>query len=162
MSNWKGHLVGGTIAGCAVASYYAATNTDISVLSSGTDNLYIFFGALVIIAILFGLFPDIDTNSKGQDIFISALFLLDILLLFDESYELAAYIGLLSMLPIIGKHRGWTHSRLAALAVPLPILLLPLLNNDQSMIGLPYYIAGVAGYFSHLLLDGLLFKKFGR
>jgi membrane-bound metal-dependent hydrolase YbcI (DUF457 family) len=61
------------------------------------------------------------------------------------------------MTPIIGKHRGWTHSKPAMLLVPSPILIIPYLHNQHVWtLGLLIYGAAVAGYFSHLLLDGLI------
>jgi membrane-bound metal-dependent hydrolase YbcI (DUF457 family) len=159
MSSWKGHLAGGTIAGLVVAGAYAGFNIDISPAEIGVDNQHLFFGSLVVLSILFSLFPDIDTNSKGQDIFMGSIFVLDALLILENSYQLAAYIGLLAMLPIVGKHRGWTHNRLSMLIVPLPLLLIPGLSGGGAIIAIPYYLASVAGYISHIWLDGLLFRK---
>jgi membrane-bound metal-dependent hydrolase YbcI (DUF457 family) len=116
---------------------------------------------MYIIAMLFALWPDIDTNSKGQDIFFTTGFLLDILLIWQGYIEAAAYFGLLAMTPIIGKHRGWTHSRLAMILVPLPIVLVSYLYRDAlSITTVLIYGAAVAGYFSHLLLDGLIWNRF--
>jgi hypothetical protein len=128
MSNYKGHIAGGAVTGIV----YAAVVTGgiyghIDVASYGTYADWAFPAILIVISVLFGLWPDIDTNSKGQDIFFSGMFVLDIYLIATGAYKLAAFLGLLAMLPIMGKHRGWTHTRLAMLLVPLPILLLPLL-----------------------------------
>ena len=110
-----------------------------------------------LVAVLFGLWPDVDTNSKGQDIFYAAFFILDIFLILSHQLEAAAYVGLIAMLPILGKHRGWTHSLPAVFLVPLPLLLVPTLyNQDHWQAGLIYYGAAVVGYFSHLFFDGLI------
>lgn len=115
---------------------------------------------IFIICILFALFPDVDTNSKAQDIFFGLAFGLDIILLWRGNILAAAYLGLIAMLPILGHHRGWTHTRWAMLAVPLPILIVPYLYNSESWpVALMFYLAAVAGYFSHLLLDGMIFKR---
>jgi hypothetical protein len=117
------------------------------------------FGAFVV-AVLFGLWPDVDTNSKGQDIFFGIAFIVDIVLIWTGRLEAAAYLGLLAMTPIVGKHRGWTHAKLAMLLVPLPIVLIPYVNNHNNLtFGLLFYGAAVVGYFSHLLLDGLIWKR---
>lgn len=114
-----------------------------------------------VVAILFGLWPDVDTNSKGQDIFFGLAFIVDIILIWIGRLEAAAYLGLLAMTPIVGKHRGWTHSRLAMLLIPLPIVLIPYVHNHNNLtFALLFYGAAVVGYFSHLLLDGLIFKSF--
>ena len=117
--------------------------------------------AVFVIGILFGLFPDVDTNSKAQDMFFGIVFPLDILLIWQGYIQAAAYLGLISMLPIVSHHRGWTHKKWAMIAVPLPILLIPYLYNDAILpASTVYYGAAVVGYFSHLFLDGLIWKKF--
>jgi membrane-bound metal-dependent hydrolase YbcI (DUF457 family) len=116
---------------------------------------------LFVIAVLFGLWPDIDTNSKGQNIFFGLAFAADILLIAAGGLEAAASLRLLAMTPIIGKHRGWTHSKWAMLVVPLPIVIVPYLYRPSVLQpALLIYGAAVVGYFSHLLLDGLIFKHF--
>lgn len=161
MSNYMGHIAGGAVAGTIyTAGVLGIINEHIALNSYGVNSDWTFPAILVILAILFGLWPDIDTNSKGQDIFFAGMFFINVYLLATESYRLAAFLGLLAMLPIVGKHRGWTHSRPAMLLVPLPILLLPyLLEPTRPWLGLPYYGAAVVGIASHLLLDGVLFKK---
>jgi membrane-bound metal-dependent hydrolase YbcI (DUF457 family) len=107
-----------------------------------------------------GHFPDVDTNSKAQDIFLGLAFIVDVLLVATGRIQAAAYLGLIAMLPIITHHRGWTHTKWAMLAVPLPILLVPYLHNRAILpASIMYYGAAVAGYFSHLLLDGLIIKQ---
>ena len=110
--------------------------------------------------ILFALFPDVDTNSKAQDIFFLLAFAIDLVLIYNGDFVAAAYLGLIAMLPILGHHRGWTHQRWAMIVVPLPIILGPLLYSLENLgTSALYYSAAVAGYFSHLLLDGLIWKR---
>lgn len=117
--------------------------------------------AAFVITMLFALFPDVDTNSKAQDIFFGIAFVADILLLWAGYIQAAAYLGLIAMLPIITHHRGWTHRKWAALVVPLPILIVPYIYNHKMLaIGAVYYGAAVVGYFSHLLFDGLIWRRF--
>ncbi len=112
---------------------------------------------LFVIAILFGLFPDVDTNSMGQNIFYGLAFAAECVLVITGKFEPAAYLGLLAMTPVVGKHRGWTHSKLAMILVPAPIVVVPYLHNHHVWtLSLVLYGAAVAGYFSHLLLDGLI------
>ncbi|HSX00317.1 MAG TPA: metal-dependent hydrolase [Patescibacteria group bacterium] len=158
MSGWKGHIAGAVVVNTVyIGAVKLLPQTkilerpDISLL-----DWQLLIG-LFVVAILFGLFPDVDTNSKGQNIFFGIAFITEILLIATGKFEPAAYLGLLAMTPIIGKHRGWTHSKLAMIAVPLPILLVPYLHNQHVWtLGLLIYGAAVAGYFSHLLLDGLI------
>jgi energy-converting hydrogenase Eha subunit A len=104
--------------------------------------------------VLGALFPDTDTDSKGQNLFYAALAVLDLALIIQRFYQWAAFLGFCSLLPAIGRHRGWTHTWWAMLIAPSPIVLLPLLLiNAPVLVSLPLYAAAVLGYFSHLLLD---------
>lgn len=161
MANYRGHIAGGTITGSA---YVVALNYlpgDLLVKTNGILSNWQFVAGLIVISILFGLWPDVDTNSKGQDIFFGLAFFMDILLIANGRIEAAAYLGLLGMTPILGKHRGWTHSKLAMFLVPLPIILVPYVNKSSILAtALIVYGAAVSGYFSHLLFDGLIIRKF--
>jgi membrane-bound metal-dependent hydrolase YbcI (DUF457 family) len=116
---------------------------------------------LFVVAILFGLFPDIDTNSKGQNIFYGLALAADIWLILDGRMSAAAFLGLLAMAPIVGHHRGWTHSKLAMVLIPSPIIILPYLYSPAYLEpALLIYGAAFTGYFSHLLFDGCIWRKF--
>ncbi|MFW5488149.1 MAG: metal-dependent hydrolase [Desulfovibrio sp.] len=109
---------------------------------------------LICISVLAALFPDVDTDSKGQSLYYGLLVLVDLVLMARGQYKWAAVLGLAGMMPAIGHHRGWTHTWWAMLLVPLPIILLPLfLLKIPADHMFPFYLAAVAGYFSHLLLD---------
>lgn len=136
------------------------------------------------IALLFGLFPDVDIKSKSQKIFYSLLFVLNLsLILIFQRYLEAAILGLFAILPILSKHRGWTHSRITMILLPGLFLVIPLYveysdygvgwkelpelldslveheNLDETVrSGLAFYVAGLIGYASHLFLDGILFR----
>jgi membrane-bound metal-dependent hydrolase YbcI (DUF457 family) len=160
MSGYKGHIAGGIainalyLAGVKLLPGEMLERWDISL-----QDWQLIVG-LFVVAVLFALFPDVDTNSMGQNIFFGIAFLAEIALIVAGKFEPAAYLGLLAMMPIIGKHRGWTHHKLAMFLVPLPIVLVPYLHNQHVWtLGLLIYGAAVAGYFSHLLLDGLIIRK---
>ncbi len=161
MANYKGHVVGGVLLNTAYIAALKAAPGDVLAHTNGILSNWQFLIGLYVIAVLFGLWPDVDTNSKGQDIFFALAFITDVLLIVNGRLEAAAYLGLLGMTPILGKHRGWTHSKIAMLLVPLPIVLVPYANKSQILpTALLVYGAAVAGYFSHLLFDGLIFKHF--
>ena len=161
MANYRGHI-GGAVVVCA--GYVAAAAFLPVEWAAKTGYIladWQMVAALFVIAMLFGLWPDIDTNSKAQDIFFGVAFICDILLLATGRIEAAAYLGLLAMIPIVGKHRGWTHSKLAMVLVPLPILIVPYLYNENHLLPAAlFYGAALCGYFSHLLLDGLIWRGF--
>lgn len=161
MANYKGHLIGGVALGTAYVAAMSYVPVERLAEASGLLHDWQALAAVLVLSVLFALFPDIDTNSKGQNIFFGLAFVMDVLLIANGNIQAAAYLGLIAMLPIVGKHRGWTHSKLAMLVVPLPIVVVPYLYNDSILpISLIYYGAAVAGYFSHLLLDGLILKWF--
>lgn len=109
---------------------------------------------LVSISVLGALFPDVDTDSKGQSLYYGVLVVVDVAFIVQGYYKWAAVLGLAAMLPALGHHRGWTHTWWAMLIVPLPILVLPYFFFGTPVDHmLPFYLAAVGGYFSHLLLD---------
>jgi len=159
MANYKGHLVGAV----AVTTVYVVGLSflpgELLEETGGILSDWQLVAGMYVVAMLMGLWPDIDTNSKGQDIFFGAAFLFDVLLISQGYLEAAAYLGLLAMTPILGKHRGWTHSKAAMILVPLPILVVPYINKSSILATyLLFYGAAVVGYFSHLLLDGRITK----
>lgn len=161
MANYKGHTIGGlVVGGLVIAGSYAlklGEMPDGGVLLKDAQLL----AGILILSVLFGLWPDVDTNSKAQDLFFGTAFLADIYLLINEQYPAAAFLGLIAMTPIVGTHRGWTHKKPAMFLVPLPILIIPYLaTNRVGDTAILLYVASVAGYFSHLLLDGLIVKWF--
>lgn len=136
------------------------------------------------IAVLFGLWPDVDIKSKSQKIFYTTLFGLNVVLIvFGQKYLESALLGLLAMLPIMSKHRGWTHARVTMVLLPGLFLLVPIygaypewhgggtyLDAFNALLewedlpgvvltGLPFYVASFIGYATHLHLDGILFRS---
>jgi len=158
MSGYKGHIAGALAINTAyVAAVKFLPGTKILERPDVSLQDWQLLIGLYVVAVLFGLFPDVDTNSIGQNIFFGLAFIAEIVLIATGKFEPAAYLGLLAMTPIVGKHRGWTHSKLAMVLVPLPIVIIPYLHNRHvATVGLLIYGAAVAGYFSHLLLDGLI------
>lgn len=161
MANYKGHIIGGLAAGAVYAAVLIFVPITALAAAAGVLDGWQAIAAVFIIAMLFGLFPDVDTNSKAQDIFVGTAFAVDILLIVNGNLQEAAYLGLLAMTATVGKHRGWTHKKWAMFVVPLPILVVPYFYNNAILpVSVVYYGAAVTGYFSHLLLDGLIWKHF--
>lgn len=144
MSLYKGHLAGGSFAFLiylGVLIIFFAYEPSYDVL--------IWFG----LCILGSIWPDVDTNSMGQKIFYGMFIVLDSFFLITGRYVEAALLGFFALLPVVAKHRGWTHTLSAAFLVPSPLLVLPLIRPDLPFGGLEYYIPVVIGYLSHLALD---------
>ena len=136
------------------------------------------------VAVLFGLWPDVDIKSKSQKIFYSVLFALNVVLIvFLQKYLESALLGLFAMLPIMSKHRGWTHAKITMILLPSVFLFIPIYAahsewetdgnlidifnalrgweglKDTVRIGFPFYVASFIGYAMHLHLDGILFRS---
>lgn len=161
MANFKGHIAGGLVAGSSVGlANYAVQVGHLPDGGTLLNDWQLLVGVLVL-SVMFGLWPDVDTNSKAQDAFFGLAFVADIALIIGKQYPAAAFLGLLAMTPILGTHRGWTHKKLTMFLIPSPILIIPyLVTNHVGDTAILLYVAAVAGYFSHLLLDGLIFKWF--
>ncbi|EHJ47252.1 Protein of unknown function DUF457, transmembrane [Solidesulfovibrio carbinoliphilus subsp. oakridgensis] len=147
MPGYKTHMAGAAaVTGVAVAGIYW-----LGFYRPNFESMV----CLGIFSILGGLFPDVDTDSKGRRFFYGAALLVDIFLIYKQQYRYAAILGFCALLPAIGSHRGWTHSWWAAILIPASVLVAPMV-----LLGLPwqpfvpYYLATVLGYFSHLILDG--------
>lgn len=163
MSGYKGHIVGGlTLVGLYA---FAVSFAPVQKFAEAADILHDWqaLAAVFVVGILFAIFPDVDTNSKAQDILYWFVFLLDILLIVSGLYKAAAFFGLIALLPILSHHRGWTHKIWAMILVPLPIIIFPYLYDDTLLsFAAIYYGAAVVGYFSHLLLDGIIWRRLTR
>lgn len=130
------------------------------------------------IALLCSLWPDIDIKSKSQQIFYSLFSVFNLILIVRQSYKISAFFGFFAMLPMLGKHRGWTHSRLTMIIFPSFFVFIPLYfesgsrdifdfweqikgldwRSELSQV-LPLYLAGVIGYATHLQVDGILWFR---
>lgn len=160
MAGYRGHLAGASVfygfylLGLGVVYAVGAAYTQFTPVE-----LVAYPFALFGLCLMFGLWPDVDTNSVGQDIFYTIFFVVDVVLIATRHFEEAAYLGLFAILPVLGKHRGWTHTWWAMLLVPAPLLVLPyVFFPERPLAGLPFYGAAVVGYASHLFMDGLVIR----
>jgi hypothetical protein len=179
VSDYRGHMAAG-------AAFYGILAFVIIVVPAlaGIRGVEIFLNwweipAQLVVAVLAALWPDVDITSKGRKLFYRLFLVLDLYLVFSGAWQAAAFLGFLAILPGIGRHRGWTHKLWAAILVPLMILVVPLFFHDGRFIFenmrvmsredlrvlvpvVPYYLAAVVGYISHLAADGLLGRNIGR
>lgn len=160
VAGYKGHITGaGVFSGLYLAGLAYVFSVDAAYAQFSTFELVAYPVVLVGLALMFGLWPDVDTDSKGQNFFYTIFFLVDVILIVGEHFQAAAYLGLFAILPALGPHRGWTHSWWAMLLIPAPLLVMPYLYYpEHPFVGLPFYGAAVIGYFSHLVMDGLVAK----
>ena len=160
MPGYRRHLAGATLfAGAYLAALAALYGVDASPAGLSLPELVVYSVALFGICLMFGIWPDVDTNSLGRKVFYSLFIVVDVVLIATRQFEEAAYLGLFALLPAVSKHRGWTHTKWAMLLVPSPLLIVPgILFPDRMLSGLPFYGAAVVGYFSHLCIDGKIFS----
>lgn len=146
MPSYRTHIFGGII----VAGVCTLVLLHFGIMEADWQRLVSLAG----VCVLGALFPDIDTDSKGQTLFYAAFLAVDGWLIATQRFEIAAWLGFLAVIPIIGQHRGWVHTWWSMLLLPLPILLLPwLVFGHPWQIFAPVYGAFVLGYCSHLTLD---------
>jgi hypothetical protein len=161
MAGYKGHLAGGTAFFAVYLSALAYVfSVDAAYRQFSALELAGYPLALFVLTLLFALWPDVDTDSKGQSLFYGLFFVTDLFLIATEQFKEAAYLGLFALLPALGHHRGWTHTWWAMLLIPSPLLVLPYLHvPERPLVGLPFYGAAVVGYLSHLAMDGMLLGR---
>ena len=191
MSMFREHWIGGLVAYSTffIASLIATVAISIIYTVPLTWNPTISLNPIKVvgcftIAVLFGLWPDVDIKSKSQKIFYTLLFILNVILIVVlGKYLESALLGLFAMLPITSKHRGWTHAKGTMILLPGLFLLIPIyaahpewysgetfLDTFDALLGwealprvilagLPFYVASFIGYASHLYLDGILFRS---
>jgi len=167
---YRTHLVSGLGLGAALAGGAYATG----MLARPED-----LAAVAGLTAAFALLPDLDTASIIQRWFYRGMLGVLVWLMATDRAEHAAFLGAVSLLPLVHRHRGWTHTWWAAFAVPLAALLLwdgysiALGPRDASLgdtlAGLssevmaswsrirgpraPFALAMVAGYLLHLAVD---------
>ena len=131
--NFKGHLTGGII----VASLWARY--------SGTQGIELLIG--IAASLIMSCWPDIDTNSVAQDHIYKVVMASMLGLWYYGLKNESILLGVIFLSPIMLGHRSaLTHSFLAMLVWPSPLYFI---------VSPTVYVAGVAGYASHLLLDGI-------
>jgi len=146
MPGYKGHIAGAlTASGAALSGVWW-----LGLYRPGPQTLLM----LAALAVLGALFPDVDTSSKGRCLYYGAAALADAAFIVAKQYKMAAVLGFCAILPAVGAHRGWTHTWWAGIMVPGAALLgaVTLLDVPWRTL-IPYYLAAVLGYYSHLALD---------
>lgn len=103
------------------------------------------------------LFPDTDIKSIAQKLFYFISFIILGFLIFLGRFDIAAYIGIIIILPLLGKHRGWTHSPIVMFLLSGLILAVPIYKTGiQDFSTVMYAISFFLGFLSHLFLDKII------
>lgn len=150
MPGYKGHLTG------AIVFMFLVMGTSLLIV----DNIFYFFLALLGVS-AGGLFPDIDTGSKGRKYFMVGAGVALISTMVAELHGIACFIALLMVFPFCVRHRGIFHSFiflsiLVAGCTFLAIHYFPAFEAQIEWFGLWFYL----GICSHLYLDfGWMFLR---
>jgi uncharacterized metal-binding protein len=153
--NFKGHSIGGVVTASSITGV-AMFLGKLKELSLFEPNFLILWG----ITYGFSLYPDVDTKSTPQKIYFRILFVLCSFLIYFKMFEICSVVLLFSTLPLLFKHRGFTHWWLSALILPFLCFALfeffVLGNVISEMFLLKYgwyIIGGTLGWLTHLVLD---------
>mgnify|MGYP003463295022 FL=1 len=143
MSNYRGHLFGGSLLYLAVLFIFSLYSFDLSMLS------------LWFLSILLGsLFPDVDTKSKGQKIFYRFALCSILLLLIFQKFAPALIFSIASFMPVLVRHRGIFHNIwFSSGLVGCMILVLSQLFVQYKFMIFSCGAFFLLGIFSHLVLD---------
>jgi len=151
MPGYKGHLAGGCVAYVLMLGLLYGLSSDILVKNS--------FSSLValrwFICVLAGsLFPDIDVKSKGQKYFYWVILGFFLLLIMQRKFKLLAVSSIVSVFPMLVRHRGIFHKTWFVILAPLGLWALigayaPQYAN-AFFLDVLFFIVGA---LSHLWLD---------
>ena len=151
----RGHLVGGLVTGSGVAG--------IGILAGQVPGLlHPHWWGVAATGLFFSLFPDVDTDSLPARWFYRFVVVGLIALALTGQERLGLWLAILSMLPLLDHHRGWTHGRWMPLIAPAILGVGAALEWREKAspemfapLDILYYSAAVVGWYTHLLLDGL-------
>lgn len=175
--NFKGHAVGGLLTATAVGAAAYSFSPD-PILSERSSELVrqayrLSFGLpirvdIFILTLFMSLFPDLDTSSISQRWFFRVCFVVLGVLFYYRIMDLFAIVAFTALLPVLHKHRGWTHWKVTpwVLAVSFMVVLEYFRSKNSwysgfswnnvwsaMVVNLHYVLACVAGHYTHLALD---------
>jgi len=152
MPSYKTHLVAGALAGGAVL--YVTGFYHCSLVTTAE---------LICAALLGSLFPDIDTKSKGQQLFYRLFVIFLFCFLIQQRYRAFFILAFLGTIPLLVRHRGMFHH-------PWFILVGLLFGIIGAHMNWPSYARALSwdlvffgvGALSHIVLDIGLVNFFRR
>ena len=143
MPGYKGHLVGGTVAGAL----------GIVVLQQVHPS-YALIAEWMVCAWAGALFPDIDIKSKGQKVFYRILLVVFAYLVMTRRFQLFMLLSVLAVVPMIVRHRGLFHKIWFVIGFPLVVAWCIASSFPVYKAILLYDVSFfIAGAISHLWLD---------
>jgi len=108
----------------------------------------------MLFALVGSLFPDVDIKSKGQKLFYRLIVFLIFISLYKGHLNLAIYLVLFSILPVLVRHRGIFHTTWFILIVPLGGAFVAAQYFPVYRVSLFYDAAFfIIGALTHLIMD---------
>lgn len=147
MANYRGHLIGGLVAGALpialkLPCYMHAPLTPPNMIT------------WMLCAVAGALFPDIDIHSQGRKLWYRSLLIFAAFIIYTEQWYLTTPLVALAIFPLCLKHRGLTHRLWFLIGAPLATAqsiayFLPK-HKLSALLGALFFIIGA---LSHWLLD---------
>jgi uncharacterized metal-binding protein len=152
--NFRGHSFGGLVSASLVTGGYLFLESAVLVPAARPEILFA-------ITYAFALFPDLDTKSTPQKWFFRALFVVALYLIHNKHYELCSIAVTTSIIPLLFKHRGFTHWWIMSIVGPILLangveyqLSNTILEPKEFYIKYGMYVvSGIIGWQTHLFLD---------
>ncbi len=129
---------------------------------------------VVIFTWFMAVFPDVDIDSKPRKYFYRAVFVGFVFLFILQAHRLLAILGLIAIMPLLHKHRGWTHWRITpwVFAIIFAIIWEYFRAKNAWFSGFSwknvikflfehwiFTASFVVGHYTHLLLDSKIIHK---
>ena len=178
--NFKQHFTGGLIVATgSVLALQIIGNSEsfIEVTSSWSKidlNSFATYINIFFIILFSSLAPDLDTASVPQRWFYRASLITLLILLIYKEIEIFIALALYVHMPLLHKHRGWTHYKSTPIFMYISMLIiLEYLQAEKSWLYnfkwsrvtdafFGYYLYGLAccaGHYTHLFLDTKWVRK---
>lgn len=180
--NFRGHLAGGIAAGAAAAGIAHLAGpmglNDLPAMSGAefggaVSHSALYVAGCFVTGLGMALFPDLDTGSVPQKWYLRIMFAALAASLLLGRMDLFAVLAFGALLPMIHKHRGWTHWKITPWIVALILAAVhEHVDTQRSWFATyswedvwttlldywPYVFACVLGHYTHLLLDSRTVK----
>ena len=161
--NFKGHLVGGLIAS-SIASGASA------IILKESSNVLSDPAVIFCVCLFMSLFPDFDTASIPQKYFYRSMLLVVPYVYWYYSSDVLFVLAMFLVLPLVHKHRGWTHWKKTPFIIAFFVLwvfdrnkgVYKISVNDLIIEYLVFTLCLVLGHYTHLLLDSKTIKVFNN
>jgi hypothetical protein len=118
-------------------------------------------GLAILSCFFFSLYPDLDIASVPQRWFFRIMLVLSLVLFYKGMFEILSIILMVSIIPLVHKHRGFTHWISTSITLPIALCFLiesrvvgPVIDGKSFIEKyFVYIIASMIGWWTHLILD---------